>query len=230
MFASGGKSYWNDESGAVMVEVTVTIFTFLVILFGIVEFSYAFYQWNAATKAMQFGARLAAVSNPVSSDLSSWSGLGLSGSCSSLVPGDPIPDACGYDRVCTSSSTTGATGTCTNSGTYSANAMRVVVYGRAADGTSNTACDFTAGLQQNRLGMCNIFTRLNGSADRVQIRYQYTRLGYAGRPGGPVPTVTVSLTGMPFQFVLLNFMFGTITMPGFATTVTGEDLNPNAPT
>ncbi len=50
--------------------------------------------------------------------------------------------------------------------------------------------------------------------------------GFAGRPGGPVPTVTMRLTGLNFDFVVLGGLlgFGPVQMPGLATTVTGEDL------
>ena len=38
------------------------IFLFLL---GAIDFLFAFYQWNAAAKAVQVGARIAAVSTPV---------------------------------------------------------------------------------------------------------------------------------------------------------------------
>ena len=69
------KSFWDDESGASFLELTVGMMTFFVILFGIIEFTYVFHQWNAATKAVQFGARLAAVSDPVSSGLKTMTGV-----------------------------------------------------------------------------------------------------------------------------------------------------------
>jgi Flp pilus assembly protein TadG len=216
----------GNESGAVMVEMTATIVLFLTVLLGVVEFSYVFYQWNAASKATQFGARLAAVSGPVSPNLATWSGLGQTGACANLQPGDAIPVACGYDRVCTTTSATADTVTCTNDtsdATARRDAMRALIFGRAADGTPRTTCDPTV-VPRRRMGMCNVFTRLT-DARRVQVRYQYTGLGYAGRPDGAVPTVTVQLTGMQFRFVLLSFMFGTIDMPSFTTTVTGEDLD-----
>ena len=76
------------------------------------------------------------------------------------------------------------------------------------------------------IGMCNIFTRIT-NPQKVIVRYQYTGLGYAGRPGGPVPTITVSLTGLNYDFIMVGGLAGlnSMQLPSFATTVTGEDLN-----
>jgi len=65
----------------------------------------------------------------------------------------------------------------------------------------------------------------------VQIVYAQTGLGYAGRSGGPVPTITVSIQNLPFQFFFLGGLlgFGNINMPGLQTTITGEDLCSAAP-
>ena len=71
------------------------------------------------------------------------------------------------------------------------------------------------------------------------ITYEHTGLGYAGRPGarptagepgGPVPTITVALQNLPFQFFFLGGLmgFGNITIP-VMTTTTGEDLTSTAP-
>jgi Flp pilus assembly protein TadG len=204
-------SFWDDEGGATYLEFTVGMMTFFVILFGIIEFSYIFYQWNAATKAVQFGARLAAVSNPVDSSLSTLTGL----------EGGALPGAAmtTFDRTCS-----GSTASCTG-GTYNDANMRAIVYGRDSAGTANTQCG-TAGVPnplQN--GMCNYFSSI--APQNVEIRYQYTGLGYAGRPGGPVPTITVSVTGISYSFIFLNGLmgFGNAPVPALATTVTGEDLN-----
>ena len=52
-----------------MVEVTIMLSIPLVLVFGAIDFLLLFYQWNAAAKAVQIGARLAAVSDPVASGL-----------------------------------------------------------------------------------------------------------------------------------------------------------------
>ncbi len=218
-------SFRDDESGASYLEFTVGMMTFFVILFGIIDFSYIFYQWNAATKAVQFGARLAAVSEPVWVQLKTMTGVG-----GSVKPGDPMPT---FDSTCTATADDGSAGTCTGSGnTYDPAAMRAIVFGRDSNGNSLTACATAAVSNPLQNGMCNYFSDIK-SAQRVQIRYQYTGLGYAGRPGvnghtgGPVPTITVSLTGISYSFIFLNSLmrFGSAPVPALNTTVTGEDLN-----
>ena len=193
---SGKRTARKDESGAVLIEFTVTVFVFLVILFGLIEFSLAFYQWNAATKAVQFGARYAAISDPVLEELPDIDGL------AAASPGDAYAGS--YDVVCDGSLATPA---CSCVGT-----------------------EFPASLTYVTAAMNNIVTAMqraypNITSKNVKVSYTYTRLGYAGRPGGPVPTITVSLTGVKFNFILLSFMLpNSINMPGLATTVTGEDL------
>ncbi len=218
MVSAKRKDIWRDEGGAALIEFTAAVLAFFLLLFGVTEFAFAFYQWNAATKAVQLGARLAAVSDPVSSDL-----LALTGMEGGALPGAAMPN---FDRVCTSDSSTGATGSCTG-GTYDAtsvDAMRTLVFGRCQTGVDcpRTTCVGTG----SNIGMCNIFDRV--TPQNVIIRYQYTGLGYAGRPGGPVPTITVSLRNLTYNFVMVGGLvpgLSSMQLPSFATTVTGEDLN-----
>ena len=63
--------FLRDQRGAVMVEVAIMLSITLVLVLGAIDFLLLFYQWNAAAKAAQIGARLAAVSDPVA--------LGLNG-------------------------------------------------------------------------------------------------------------------------------------------------------
>ena len=55
----------QDQNGGVLVEVTIMLTVVLLIVIGVVDFLFAFYQWNAAAKAVEVGARIAAVSDPV---------------------------------------------------------------------------------------------------------------------------------------------------------------------
>jgi Flp pilus assembly protein TadG len=209
------KRLRDDTDGAAFLEFTVFAMFFFTLLFGIVEFTLAYYQWNAGTKAVQLGARLAAVSNPVASGLESLTGLE-----GSANPGDPMSD---FSAVCQSNSPTGATGTCTCTGftcSYdsvdSAAAVRRVVFGKG----DRTACS-----GEPPAGMCNLFSRV--TPENVVVTYTYTGLGYAGRPGGPVPTIRVELVDIPMQFIFFDALFGLndYDIPGLASTVTGEDLS-----
>ena len=193
---------WRDASGAVAVEFGLVGGMFIVMLLGLMEFGTAFWQWNQATKALQLGVRLAAVSDPVSSDLKTMTGLSAS-----VEEGDPMPY---FKRVCS-----GASQTCSN-GTYDPAAMRTLVYGRG-----NSSCPTTT---QRYPAMCQLFPRIG--PQNVIVEYTQTGLGFAGRPGGPLPTITVRLTGIDFDFVVLDNMLGLtqIPMSGLTATATAEDL------
>ena len=77
-------------------------------------------------------------------------------------------------------------------------------------------------------GMCDVFNRITPA----NVRIVYTQpaapagLGFAGRPGGPVPTIKISLQNMPFRFFFLGDLLGfrDMQIPSAATTMTGEDL------
>src|SRR5438034_10838862 len=103
-------NFCRDERGAVLVEVTIVMTFMFVLVLGGIEFLLLFYQWNAAAKAVQIGARLAAVSDPVASGLNRLSQAVLS---ASVPPGAAMPT---FVVTCD-----GRTGTCTCSG---ANACR----------------------------------------------------------------------------------------------------------
>ena len=199
-----------------MLEFTAAAFTFLMILFGVIEFSNLFYQWNTAEKAVQHGARLAAVSDPVYTA----GNMNFTQTVSGLFPGDALPNSA-YNLVCS-----GQSATCTCSGSvcpagaisYNLAKMRQIVYGR---GNTTGTCVNT----QPNIGMCNLFPRI--TPQNVRIQYQFTGLGYVGRPGGPVPTVTVSIVNMTYDFVLIGGIanLNSIPVTSAATTMTGEDLS-----
>lgn len=218
------KQFLADENAATMVEHAATMLTFFLILFGVIEFSFLYFQWNAATKAMQFGARQAAVSEPIPTAFRAMSGVG-----GAVFAGDPMP---AFDITCQGTNTSGSSVTCTGTiATATPSALQALVFGRDhVSGAARSACDFTpktTAAMRRSIGMCNFLFGNRLQANNIEVKYQYTGLGYAGRPGGPVPTITVSLRNMTYQFVFLNGLMGLapLNMPSFATTVTGEDLN-----
>jgi hypothetical protein len=196
----------SDTEGAAFLEFTVFVGVFFTILFGIIDFAFAFYQWNAATKAVQVGARLAAVSDPVASNLkmANWD-------VGELASGTVVPLDDGFTHVCT-----GADEICTDGGIYDADAMNTIVFGRG-----NTECNRTT----PNIGMCNIFWRI--TPENVRVTYEYTGLGFAGRATGPVPTIKVEVTGIDFRFFLVGALAGLndIEIPGLMSTITGENLS-----
>ena len=82
-------NFCRDQRGAVIVEVTIVLTFMFVLVLGGIEFLLLFYQWNAAAKAVQVGARLAAVSDPVAVGLNGLSAAVVTARCL-LVPPCPI--------------------------------------------------------------------------------------------------------------------------------------------
>ncbi|ESW84901.1 pilus biosynthesis protein TadE [Mesorhizobium sp. LSJC269B00] len=208
------RRFTTSEDGAAMVEMTIVSTLLFSLVLGFVDFGYAFYQWNAATKAVQVGARLASISDPVATNLTA--------AAPTTTPGAPVvsgvygPFACSY---------TGTTGACTNSGIFSAANFSRVFRGDTAV-TNDDVCPVLAANQ--RPGMCHFFPGLLRS--NVVITYSATGLGFQTRLGGPVPTISVSLQNRTFQFFFLKGLMGfaDINMPSMLSTVTGEDLKSTA--
>jgi hypothetical protein len=199
--------FWRDEVGGPLAEAAVVIPIFITFALASVDMLYAYYQWTAATKAVEVGARLAAVSDPVASGLNTIpvNATGLTG--------DPMPD---FEVTCASAACTCTRGTCTGMGSYSATAMNTIVFGRGSSACGDETSYYYA-------GMCDIFPRI--TAANVRIVYSQTGLGYVGRVAGPVPTITVSLQGLTLQYFFLNGIFPAFNMSSFATTITGEGLS-----
>ena len=116
--------FWRDEVGGPLVEAAIVVPVFLLFAFGSVDFLFGFYQWTAATKAIEVGARLAAVSDPVAAGLNTipTNALNVPRCCL----GDPMPD---FEVTCSGAGAGTCTctrGTCTGFGAYSATAMNTL--------------------------------------------------------------------------------------------------------
>jgi hypothetical protein len=100
--------------------------------------------------------------------------------------------------------------------------MNTIVFGRGSSSCSDATTSYDA-------GMCDIFSRITPA--NVVVVYTQTGLGFAGRPGGPVPTVTLSLQHLPFQFFFLSSLMGfnNLQIPALTTSIVGEDLSSTAP-
>lgn len=178
------KRFAKSEDGAAMVEMTIVATLLFALVLGFVDFGHAFYQWNAATKAVQLGARLASISDPVATALAT--------AAPTTTPGAPVVAAAYGPFVC---AYTAGTGACSNGGTFNAANFSRIFRGDTAV-TNDDACPALA--TDQRPGMCHFFPGLR--RDNVVIAYSATGLGYQTRFGGPVPTITVSLQNRTFQF------------------------------
>ncbi|SRR6266851_4239077 len=212
----------RDNNGGVLVEATIMMTLMFVLVLGSVDFLFAFYQWNAAAKAVQVGARIAAVSDPVAAGLNSLSARVVS---ASLRPGSAMPS---FTVTCDGSTAScSCDGACVGVAGYDATAMDTIVFGRGSRACGDATSSYSA-------GMCDIFDRIT----LANVRIVYTQpaapagLGYAGRPAGPVPTIKVSLQNIPFRFFFLGGLlsFRDIQIPEVPTTITGEDLYSCSPT
>ena len=95
----------RNQDGGVLVEATVMITILFVFVLGSIDFLFAFYQWNAASKAVQLGARIAAVSDPVAPGLASLS-TAVSGTPGTLMSNftvtcDGHAQSCSCSGTCT---------------------------------------------------------------------------------------------------------------------------------
>lgn len=81
-------SLWDDHAGAVFAEFAILLPLIVTVVCGSIDFLYAFYQWNAAAKAVEVGARIAAVSDPVAPGLNNMSNEAI---LNGAMPGDPMP-------------------------------------------------------------------------------------------------------------------------------------------
>ena len=100
--------------------------------------------------------------------------------------------------------------------------MNTIVFGRGSSSCSDAK-------SADQVGMCDIFPRITPA--NVKIVYAQTGLGYAGRPGGPMPTITVSIQNLPFQFYFLGGLIGfrNLQIPASTASITAEDLSSRAP-
>jgi Flp pilus assembly protein TadG len=211
------RRFAKSEDGAAMVEMTIVSTLLFALTLGFVDFGYAFYQWNAATKAVQIGARLASISDPVASNLIAAG--------PTTTPGAPVAAGAYGPFVC---SFTGTTGSCSNSGVFSeANFNRIFRGDTVATNPSSDECPQVT--TDHRPGMCQFFPGLH--RNNVVVTYTATGLGFQTRLGGPVPTITVNLQNVTFQFFFLKGLMGfaDITMPSMLSTVTGEDMKSTFP-
>ena len=201
----------RDERGASAVEFALIAMLLFIVSFGIIDFGLAYWQWVSAEKATQVGVRKAVVSNMVAAGLKTWpiNNGGTSANGTACMTGTTIITDCSFSPVTCTSNAAGTTITCSCPSTP------------CPTGTP-TASDFTAIVAE----MQKMDPYIGN--DNVQITYSQNGLGFVGRPNGLPVTVTVTLTGMTFRFLVIDKLLGfggTFSMPPFNATLIGEDLS-----
>ena len=195
----------RDESGISTVEVAMLA----PILFGAVLASFDaglyVWRWSQAVQAARTGARLAAVSDPVASDLATMTGLETG-----VQPGQP---AGAYQRVCSP-----ATGACAGGAAYSAPARNRIFYGPAS-----ATCG--AAPSRDRAGMCDVLPLLQPG--NVTVTYRSSGVDTAGVAGALRPVITVQIAGAGPRLVLFDKILPA-TLPVVEVTMLAEDLRSTA--
>ena len=198
------RSFRTDRSGGSSTEIALLAPVFVVGLLTIFDVGLYLWRWNQAVEAARVGARLAVVSDPVSSDLSTMTGLETG-----VSAGEPVG---AYERVCTA-------GACTN-GAYSATAMDRIFYGPGGQ-----TCETTATASA---GMCDVLGTLQTT--NVTVSYRASGVDAAGVVGAVKPLVSVRVSGAdPNLFFIDHFVPGRFaTLPDAEVTVLAEDLRTSA--
>jgi hypothetical protein len=195
------RSFLREESGLSLTEGMIVMPVVLLVFAAFVEFGYAMFQWNQAVKALQYGARLAAVSDPV------------------VAGFDPVAEA-----AAPAASDVGATipigGSWSCSGGGCNSALNRIVYGSAGA----TECQDINGAGVRR-AMCHIDPWIEKA--NVIVTYELSGLGYYTRPGGVVVTIRMTVQNLTFDLPIIGALLGIddVTIPAMPVTITSEDLS-----
>ena len=212
-----------DRGGSSAVENSIVFGLLIVLTIALIEFSLALWQWNTAEKATELGVRYAVQSDPVSLGLSEYNGVtgggfnpGTSLNFSNL---DALTLSCTLepDKECK----------CSGEGCT-----------KFSDSVSDPTGVDTDAFNAIITRMDGVFRGSDLDASNVVVEYAHVGMGFAGRPGADiVPVVTVRLSGVTFDFMVLNFLrpmmvggsqqstSNGIPMPPFTATLSGEDMN-----
>ena len=218
----------RDTAGSVLVESTIVIPIFLLLVLGTIDVTYMFYEWALANKAAYLGSRAAIVSDPVAQGITTFTYTSNPGQyCFDPTTLQPDPTASCPSVSLTTCTGAASKGSCTN--------------GFKFDDTA-----FTNGLFSPMLAL---FPRLK--RQNVTISYQTNGLGFVGQTATPglmsgLPmNVTVSVQCVTHQFyflsALMNWVFSTPTdaqgnlcspappkgpsIPAFASTLQSEAMD-----
>ncbi len=189
----------RDRRGTSSVEFSLVCLLFFMMVLGVIDFSRAMWEWNAASKATHWGVRYAVVNDMVSIKLAGFSGVLAGVAAGSSVTAAEVTTALGTDTF-----------TCNNAGCNGD--------GTAASFDADAFDLIVAEVQK-------IYDRIG--AENVVVEYRHVGLGFAGDPTSPDlhPLVTVRLRNMTFDFVTPGLAgLWPLSMPDFAASMTGEDL------
>jgi Flp pilus assembly protein TadG len=192
------RNFLRDERG-MAAEFALVLPLLLLFVLGTIDVGIYAWRINQAEKATQIGARWAAVTNPLATEIATASYVNVNVGGVLITQGDRIPaEALGL-LTCTSSSCTCTTGPC--------------------PGTTFDAAAFTSLSTRMR----QIYPAIADA--NIRVEYAGSGLGYAGDPNGPEisPLITVRLVNMNYTPVTFSPIGGTVGLPDFAYSITAED-------
>lgn len=201
MVSAGRKtSFWKEDEGVSMVEGLLVFPLVLLMFAAFFEFSFAVHQWNQTVKALQLGARSAAVSDTLLSDVAAFAADFTDLDVADAVPATVVAVGCGGDYA--DSCVSGP--------------LNRLVYG------SDNKCDSNTGTSLP--GMCDFNSRIK--PEHIEITYYRAGLGYVGRIDGAVLTISLALDDLKFHLPLVGALLGLddISVPAHPVTVTSEDM------
>ena len=186
----------GDERGISSVEFAIVCSLFFMMVLGMIDFSRAMWEWNAASKATAAGVRYAVVNDMVSVELQNFSGLAAGLESGQNVPLSAFPDPV----ICNNAGCDGSSDPATK---YNSVAFAAIV-----------------------TKMQGIFSRIEPENVVVTYVHCGPSLAGNTIGPDIDPCVTVSLQGLVFTFVTPGLVgIFTIDLPGFNATLTGEDHN-----
>jgi len=202
-----------DRDGASAVEFAIVLPLLIVFLLGTVDLARFLWECNRAEKATQTGVRYAVVTDIVPSGLAAYSFTVSDG----LLQGAEVPVANFAGAKCQSTAVSG-------------NDATAIACTRVDGGACPAWCGTPNLAAFNKIAarMRLIFPRL--TAANVELRYEYSGLGYAGDPNGAdvAPLVVVRLRNVVFKPVLMSFFkTNSIGLPAFSASLTLEDGSGN---
>ena len=186
----------KHTGGASAAEFALVLPLLVLLLFGIIDVGRWIWAYNQAEKATQMGARMAVVTDYLSSDVGS-SYVAVTCGGTTLSQGDKIPAGCFSNVTCTSTGCSPGTTVANYNAKFNAIVSKMQAFMRP-----------TSQIQPSN----------------VTIEYTQSGLGYAGDPWGAdvSPIVTVQLSGLQFR-PLMTLAMVTMNMPDFHTSLTNED-------
>ncbi len=200
------REFLQDEGGGPAVEFGILAFALITLTMAVIDFGRATWVWNAAQKATQVAARIAVVRDPL------YLPIKFHFNC------EPQPSVEVLGKLCLDSATNTMRPECD---------FGTVVCTKG--GCNGQAYETEQAVQFAEIYDAMLYAYPWLEDDEVSITYTPTKLGFVGKPGGPIAEVMAEISGDTFFFYgLMTWGFLAMNMQEFRTTLTSEDLSDNS--